>query len=180
MERIDQNKTLWHVGVADPSLRVFRQVSYTERGLLYGSYLLDTGEGYLLVGTVPVRHQRQWLENVQQVTLLENLRWAVLFGGTDDLAGARLLLEQQPDLTLIAGTNTLFRLREGLPAGFQSIEVRTSRTLRLGSRELLFQVMPEKFATASLYVVDKADRTLFTADAFGSDYAGEQVLLSEL
>ncbi len=180
MERIDQNKTLWHVGVADPSLRVFRQVSYTERGLLYGSYLLDTGAGYLLLGAVPARHQRQWLENIQQVTPLGNIRWAVLFGGTDDLAGARLLLERQPDLTLIAGTNTLFRLREGLPAGFQSIEIRTSRTLRLGNRELLFQVVPEKFATASLYVVDKADRTLFTADAFGSDYAGEQVLLSEL
>ncbi|MCD8341768.1 MAG: FAD-dependent oxidoreductase [Clostridiales bacterium] len=180
MERIDQTQTLWHIGVSDPSLRVFRQVSFTEQGLLYGSYLLDTGAGYLLLGTVPRRHYRQWLENIRSVTPPDGVKWAVIFGGEDELAGAKLLLEQCPDLTLIAGTGTLFRLRQGLPAGFQSIEIRTSRTLRLGERELLFQVVPEKFATASLYVVDEAGKTLFTADAFGSDYAGERPLLSEL
>lgn len=74
----------------------------------------------------------------------------------------------------------MYQLRGFTEAEFQSIEIRTDRRLTLGNKKLSFQVLTDKFAGASLYILDLEDGFLVTADAFGSVIASEQVLASEM
>lgn len=170
---------LWYLGISDESLRTFGPASFTEAGMMYNSYLMDTGDGFILLGTLPARYVPGWMEEVKRVIGNGKLGWAVLLGTDDDRAAAKLL-QEFPQTVLIGGTNTLYQLKGFTEAEFQSLEIRTDRRLTLGNKKLSFQVLTDKFAGASLYVLDLEDGILVTADAFGSVIASAQVLASEM
>lgn len=170
---------LWCIQESEEQLRVFGATGFTESGRSYSSYLMDTADGFLLLGAMPGRFTEEWLSEVRRLAG-EDVKWALFFGTDDDRASARGVLRRYPEATLISGTNGLYRIDGFTDADFRRIEIRTNRTLSLGGKTLSCLVLQDKGATPSLYVLDEADGTLFTADAFGAVCAARAVSVSEL
>lgn len=171
---------LWYVGAVDESLRAFGNVSYTEAGIMYNSYLMDAGEKFILFGAVPKRYLSDWLSQIREIAKEKGIGWAVLFGTEDDRACADALRKEQPEAVLIGSTGALYKLEGFVEADFARIEVRSSRSLVLGNRRLRFQVIPDRFDTPSVYVLEQEEGILIEAGAFGSSYASEQIAVSRL
>ncbi len=172
METHQLRRDIWQLSALEPGRRIFGPASYSDEGVGYNAYLLDTGAGFVSLGAVPERFLQAWVNAVEQICG-GRLSAAVFFGTDDDRGAISALLEKNPAVTVIAGKRTLFALRE-TPA--RSIEVRSGRTLTLGSHTLRFHVLQERYATASIYVVDLGQHALFTADAFGSVCAAAGML----
>lgn len=170
---------LFYVGVSEENLRVFGPAYFTESGIMYGSYLMDTGSGYAVIGSVPKEYSAEWSA---QLDALSGgiVKWAVLFGSIGDTAAVTALAAKYPGVTVIAGTSTLYRLRDMAEGEYRTVEVRSSRKLSLGGHSFSFNIIADKFDTPSVYAVDETTHTLFTADTFGSVYADGNVLLSEI
>lgn len=170
---------LWHICAREPERRGFGQVSYTDSGVMYNAYLMDTGDGFAALGSLPERYTADWVSELQSLAG-KDLKWAVFFGTDNDRAAAQALLEEFPEVTVIGGKNGLFQLRSCIEAGFHGIEVRSGRTLSLGEKTIQFHVLQEKFAISGVYAVEEKDGLLLTADAFGSVMAAQASLVSEL
>lgn len=170
---------LWCVFANEAQLRVFGEESFSEAGKRQNSYLLDTGEGFVLLGSVPARHCSDLICEVKKLAG-DNLKWAIFFGTDDDRLTAKELLRVYPKVVMISGMNNLYKMIGYTGADFSGIEIRSNRTLTLGCKTLLCQVLQDVGASASLYVVDRDGGALFTADAFGAVCAAEPAALSEL
>ena len=171
---------LWYIGALEEGLRIFGNASFTEAGVMYNSYLMNTGEGYILFGALPGRYADIWMEEISRILGEERIAWAVLFGTDDDRDCAKTLLEKSPDTVLIGGTNALYKLEGFLEAGFDKVEVRSHRNLHLGNRKLRFQMIPDRFDTPSVYVLEQEAGILITADAFGASYASDKIAVSRI
>lgn len=170
---------LWCIRVNEAQVHAFGVVSFAETGRSYNSYLLDAGDGFLLMGAMPARFCRELVCEVERLAG-KNLKWALFFGTDDDRNTARELLHAYPEVVIISGMNNLYKMVGFTGVNFSSIEIRSNRTLALGRKTLFCQILQDKGATASLYVIDQASGTLFTADAFGAVCAAEAACVSEL
>lgn len=170
---------LWCIRASEAQLRVFGESSFTDGGRSYNSYLMDTGDGFLLLGAVPARFCGEWLSQVQQIAG-NGLKWALFFGTDDDRTAVREILQVYPKTVIISGMNSLYKMVGFTGVDFSRIEIRSNRVLSLGEKTLSCRILQDKGATPSLYVVDEADKTLFTADAFGAVCAAEAMQVSEL
>lgn len=171
---------LWYIGALDEKLRTFGKASFTEDGMMYNSYLMDTEEGCMVFGAVPERYIQEWIAQIARIAQKSAPVWAVLFGTEHDRKAAAALLGAFPDITLVGGTNALYKLEGLVDADFSKTEIRSHRTFQFGKKSLRFEVVPERYDTPCVYVLDKETGTLFTADAFGSVCADERVLTSDI
>ena len=169
---------LWCLQESEANLRVFGSASFTESGRSYNAYLMDTGEGFLLLGAMPHRFMRSCMTEVGQLAG-DDLKWALFFGTDDDREAAKAVLQKYPEAVILSGTNSLYKMT-GFVEDFRKIEIRTNRTLTLGKKKLSCRVLQDKFATPLLYVLDTQSGTLFTADAFGAVCAAKAPLVSAL
>lgn len=171
---------LWYIGAVEEGLRTFGKASFTEAGAMYNSYLMDAGNGYILFGTLPERYVSDWLGQIMHITAQKPIGWVVLFGTASDRSCLDGLLQIWPEAAVIGGANALYRLDGFVERKFARVEVRSHRSLTLGSRTLRFQVIPDKFDTPSVYVLEQRERILLTADAFGSVFASDRILASRV
>ena len=171
---------LWYIGAPEENLRVFQNVSFADAGMMYGAYLMDAGDCCVLLGALPARYADALAVEAAELAGDKPVRYAVFFGTQDDIACAKAITERFPGISLIAGKATLFAL-DGLgELPKNTIEIRTDRTLVLGEKTLEFHIIADRVETPSLYVLDRASGTLFTADAFGSFGTFNAVRVSEL
>lgn len=166
------------ISEVDSLFRGFQGGSYTDHGMQYNAYLMETKAGCMLFGSLPGRYTAQWLEAVKTAAGEKNIGWAVFLGTDGDHAAASALLREYPETVLIGSVKTLYGL-EGA-GSFRSIPVRTNRTFVFGEKALTFHVLADKHETPSIYVLDNEDGVLLTADAFGALCAPGGTLLSEL
>jgi NADPH-dependent 2,4-dienoyl-CoA reductase/sulfur reductase-like enzyme/flavorubredoxin len=164
MEIRQLSPVVWQVSALEPERRVFGPVCYTDSGCSFHTYLLDVGDGLVSFGSVPSRYLGEWVKAIRALAG-DRLRGAVLFGTRCDRAAAKALLDRYPELTFFADKSTLFQLGG---QKLHAVEIRNDRTLKLGSRELQFHVLREQYAIPCVYVVDRENGILLTADAFGS------------
>lgn len=173
-------KGIWYVGIWDGIMRGFSGTSYMPSGLRYNSYLLDTQEGFILIGTMPENFLTQWLIEMKRIIGEGKIGWMVLLDSSCDRAAVKALLQVSSDIVLIGGSNALYKVSDEAGTEAKRIEVRSHRTLAFGCRRLRFQVVAERFDTASVYVIEDKERIMFTADAFGSIYTSDEILVSEI
>lgn len=169
---------LWTISAVEKGLRIFCGDAYTEHGMMYHSYLMETGEGFLLLGAPPTRYISEWLANVKELVNSSEIRWFILFGTSDDRVAVNAVLKEYPYVTLIGGQTALFRLEGFLNQDVKTIIIRGKRKLNLGGRELVFQTLPGKTGTSNTYIL--ASDVLFTADAFGAYFACGGLLASAI
>lgn len=171
---------LWSLSVSEPKRMAFGAASYTGNGIQYNSYLMDTGDGWALLGAIPKKYLQTWIDAIQHIVGNE-LRWSVLFGTDDDRSAAKAVLDAYPETTILSGANGLFKLDGFLGRSeYHKIEVRNHRTLTLGGKTLSFHVIHENFDVPNIYILDQSEGILLTADAFGSVYAADGAVVSEL
>lgn len=170
----------WHMGAVDEGLRTFGNASFTEAGMMYNSYLMDTGEKFILFGTVPERYLPEWLTQIRDIAGTEKIGWAVLFGTEEDRICVNALLGENPDITLIGGTGALYKLEGFVETDFARIEVRSHRSLALGNRSFMFRVIPDRFDVPSVYVLETEEKIVMNAGAFGSAFACGCAAVSQL
>ncbi len=136
----------------------------------YNSYLLDADScGVLLGGPPPAEDAEAWVKELQQRLPGKPLRNLVLFGTEYDVAGLRALQSHVPDLTLIGGKSLMFTLGELGCLPEKHIEIRAKRYLKLGERELEFEIPSGLRETASLRIKDRDSGQVFTAGSFGAE-----------
>lgn len=167
---------LWTICAVDEKIRTYCGDAYTEHGMMYHSYLMETREGVLLLGAPPARHVTEWLEHAKKIMGSSKICWFVLFGTADDRVAVNAVLEEYPHITLIGGQTALFQMAGFLNQEVKAIPIRGKRKLNLGDRELVFQTLPGKTGTANVYILESG--VLFTSDAFGAFFACEGLLVS--
>lgn len=128
------------------------------------TYLLDAGSCAVLLGSPPAPEAGEWASAIRCLLPGRELRYAALFGTPHDVRGLGALQEQFPDLTVIAGKALLFSLGELGRLPEKTIEIRSARTLKLGTRELAFSSPAALREAASLRVTDRESGLRFGAD----------------
>ncbi len=171
---MSKNCQIWNVGVSDRNLRVYGKVALTEQGITYSSYLVQKENGYVLFGAVPESYADKWLENIKKVTGTEQIQWLVLFDAERVRGSVRAILAEDADLGIIAPYTVLYGLKNMLPEGVSTIEIRTNRTLTLVGGVFQFTMLRDRFANPALYVLDQEENCVYTADAFGSLYGEKE------
>lgn len=180
MKVTELSSGIWSVGMEDKYLRVFRSQSFTESGMRYNSYLLETDAGYMLLGSLPERYCGEWLAAIREKAGDKPVTHVVLFGVDSDLKAYAAIREAYPEVALVCGEKTLFDLVTSGGRSDKTVLVRSDKRLVFGGRELSFRNVTDKRGTPSLYVIDTKTGTLFTADTFGSDCALGATRVSEL
>ena len=158
-------KGIWQIATRETEMPGSRNRSYSDGRLLFGAYLMNVGDAYVLLGAVPERHTDALMDEVKQLADEKPVRWAVLFGTTDDVACTKAAMEHFPGVNLIAGHTTLFTLDSLDIRPVHTIEIRADRTLTLGGRTFDFHMSADRFGTPFLTVTDREAQLSFGADA---------------
>lgn len=130
------------------------------------SYLLDAGSCAVLLGSPPASEAGEWADAIRRLLPGRELRYVALFGTAHDVRGLGALQEWFPDLTVIAGKALLFSLKELGRLPEKTIEIRSGRKLKLGTRQLAFSSPAALREAASLRVTDGESGLCFGADGF--------------
>lgn len=171
---------LWDICAVEKDARVFRNDSFTEHGMMFHSYLMETGEGFLLLGTLPARYMSKWIAQVNAITRDRIIHGFVVFGASDERIAVNLILKEYPNLMLIGAVSALYQLEGFLDHAVKTVSIRGERDLCLGGKALQLLTLPGKTGTSNIYIVDRSEHLLFTADAFGANYGDSRVLTSEI
>lgn len=170
---------LWYIGAIEENLRIFGPSSFSDSGLMYNTYLIETEDGFISLGSLPEVYAQKWADAVKELTS-GNLKWSVFFGADSDRRSVKELLERFPNLTVIGGCTTLYKLDGFVEREFAKVEIRSERSLILGNQQFDFRILADKFDTPSLYFIDKEKKALICADAFGAVYASQKLRLSDI
>lgn len=169
---MDKCHDIRYVGINDSELRVFRNLSYAGNGLTFSSYLVQAQDECLLIGTVPDAYVREWMEQIRQNVSFERISHMVVFTEENSREAVLRILQENAGIELIAAYPVLEQLKKILPEGTKSLEIRNNRTLTLLGSQFQFQLLGAGTLCPALYVLDQADRSIYTSDLFGSLYCG--------
>lgn len=172
-------ESLWYIGCIEPSLRVFAKENYTEFGVMHNSYIIETKDGLVLIGSMPRRCQHEWLRAIQTVSN-SAIKWMILLGEEDDRSAVAFIANKYPGVILFGSFPALFHLSDAVPSGIEKVALCTHRTLWFGEKCLHFRVSAGISEKPTVQVIDQKEKILFTADVFGANYAFDDVLVSKM
>lgn len=162
--------TIKYVGVNDHQVDLFEGQYKVPNGMSYNSYVI-LDEKIAVMDTVDANFTHQWLDNIQQV--LENRKpdyLIVQHMEPDHAANIANFLKVYPDTTVVA-TAKAFNMIDNffeLKLEGQKIEMGNGGTLSLGYHQLTFVFAPMVHWPEVMVTYDTTDKTLFSADAFGT------------
>ena len=163
------NNDLYYVGASDRRLSLFENVYPVPRGVSYNSYLLRD-EKTVLMDTADCAVREQYFENVAAALDGRTLDYLVVNHMEPDHAAliADLLL-RYPE-TMVVTTAKAAQMMEQFfgskPANLQA--VKEGDQLCTGRHTLTFVMAPMVHWPEVMMTYDIADKTLFSADAFGT------------
>jgi flavorubredoxin len=159
---------LFYVGVNDRQKELFENLWPLPRGVSYNSYLL-VDDKTVLIDTVDVCYSDLFLKKIACLLNGRPLDYLVVSHMEPDHSGSiGLLRRQYPDVQ-IAGNGKTFGMLEGyhgIASGLR--EVKEGDRLDIGSRELQFYMAPMVHWPEVMFTYDPQEKTLFSADAFGT------------
>ena len=171
---------LYAIWEEDRGIRTFRNNAFTECGMQYMSYLLETEDGWAALGSLPACMTDEWINTVKAVAADQPVRWSVLFGVDGDLPAFQALRKAWPGIKLFCNENTLHDFtRQGVCCG-AAAAVRNTKRLNFGGRTLILHVITDSHQIPSLSVTDLETGSFFNADAFGADCAAQACRVSQL
>lgn len=168
-----KNNVYW-VGKIDWELRKFHGDEYsTNRGTSYNSYLVRE-EKTVLIDTVWVPFDEQFVDNLAAEIELENIDFIVSNHAEPDHSGALPeLLRRIPGTPVYCTANGVKSLKGHYHQDWNFHIVKTGDRLSLGSKELIFVGAPMLHWPDSMFCYLTGDNILFSNDAFGQHYASE-------
>ena len=176
MSSVKIKKDLHWVGAQDYNLRVFDVIMHTDYGTSYNSYLLKTDEGAVLFETSKARTFDEFINNIQEVCPLEEIKYIVLNHTEPDHAGSlERLLKLTPNAKVLASPIALNFLSEICNMEIPGIAVSEANPIKIGNYTLNFLSVPFLHWPDSIYTFVPEIKTLFSCDSFGCHYADKRV-----
>lgn len=168
-------------GIIDDKLRVFDIIMYTEFGTTYNSYVMKAGDKTVLFETAKAKFFDEYLEKLQEVTDVHKIDYLVVSHTEPDHAGSvEMLLDQSPQMKIIATGCALGFLKEIVNRDFVGIPVKDEEKMTIGNRTLHFMLVPNLHWPDTMYTFIEEEQILVTCDSFGSHYCLPEVVSSEI
>ena len=161
---------LYHVGASDRTLALFENIYPIPRGVSYNSYLL-LDEKSVLLDTADAAVAPQFLENVEAALTGRPLDYLVVnHMEPDHCALIADLLLRHPAATIVTNAKAATMIRQffDLDIDHRLHTVAEGDTLCTGRHTLTFVMAPMVHWPEVMVTYDTTDKTLFSADAFGT------------
>ncbi len=161
---------LYWVGAEDRRLALFENLFPIPQGVDYNSYLI-TGEKTVLLDTVDYSVGRQFLENIKYVLKERTLDYLIInHMEPDHCSLIEELTYKYPQMKIICNAPTVKMLKQFYNFDVDSkIEiVKEGDTFITGKYEFQFIMAPMVHWPEVMVTYEKTEKTLFSADAFGS------------
>ena len=169
------------VGALDPELRTFDIIMETEFGTTYNAYLLKGSEGIALFESVKEKFFDCYLEEIQSIANLEDIKYIVVDHTEPDHVGSvAKLLEIAPHITVVGSLLAIKYLSSIINAPFKNLVVKEGDSISLGNKTIRFFSAPQLHWPDTMYSYVEEDRLLITCDSFGAHYSDERIFRSEL
>ncbi len=163
------NNDLVYVGASDRRLALFENVYPIPRGVSYNSYML-MDEKTVLFDTVDASVASQFYENVSVALAGRKLDFVVVHHMEPDHAATLMdLLLRYPEATVVTTAKAAQMMEQfygAKPVNLQA--VKEGDTLCTGVHTLVFTMAPMVHWPEVMMTYDSTNKTLFSADAFGT------------
>lgn len=163
---------VYWVGVVDWALRRFHghELS-THRGTTYNSYLF-VDEKTVLVDSVWVPFQEQFMENIREIIDPAKIDYVVASHSEPDHAGSLpKIMELAPNATVIMSKRGEESFAGHYHHNWNIRTVKTGETLSIGEKSLVFIEAPMLHWPDSMFTYLTGSGILMANDAFGQHYA---------
>ena len=160
-----------YVGVNDHDIDLFEgQYDVRENGMSYNSYVVLGGDKVAVTDTVDAHFVDEWLANVEAALAGRTPDYLVVHHmEPDHSAGIAAFMERYPAAQVVASAAAFKMMVAYFGTDFadRKIVAKEGFELELGDRSLTFVGAPNVHWPEVLFSYDAADKTLFSADAFG-------------
>lgn len=181
MKTLQLKKDLYWAGILDKDLRVFDIIMMTEFGTTYNSYILKCGDKNVLFETAKAKFSDEYQAALAEKLDIEKIDYIVVDHTEPDHAGSiRDIIEKCPRAKVIATPTAIGFLKQIVNRDFYSIPVKDRDELRIGDKTLRFYSLPNLHWPDSMYTYIVEDKVLVTCDSFGSHYAHDGILRSNV
>ena len=161
------NDTLY-IGVNDHQVDLFEGQYRVPNGMAYNSYVI-LDEKTAVMDTVDAHFTAEWLENLQSALNGRTVDYLIIqHMEPDHSASLTAFAAAFPSAVLVINARTLPMLKAFYPGlAANTLVVKDGDTLTLGRHTLQFIFAPMVHWPEVMMTYDQADKTLFSADAFG-------------
>ncbi len=160
-----------YVGVNDHDIDLFEgQYDVRENGMSYNSYVVLGSDKVAVTDTVDAHFVDEWLANVEAALAGRTPDYLVVHHmEPDHSAGIAAFMERYPAAQVVASAAAFKMMVAYFGTDFadRKIVAKEGFELELGDRNLTFVGAPNVHWPEVLFSYDAADKTLFSADAFG-------------
>lgn len=161
---------LYWVGGNDRRLALFENIYPISRGISYNSYVL-LDEQTVLLDTVDRAINGLFFENLEHVLAGRTLDYVIVnHMEPDHCASLAELVLRYPEIKIVCNAKTLGIIRQfyRFDADSRALIVKEGDTLSTGKHTLTFVMAPMVHWPEVMVTYDTTDKTLFSADAFGT------------
>ena len=164
-------ESIAYVGVNDHDIDLFEgQYDVRQNGMSYNSYVVLGGDKVAVTDTVDAHFVDEWLANVEAALAGRTPDYLVVHHmEPDHSAGIAAFMERYPAAQVVASAAAFKMMVAYFGTDFadRKIVAKEGFELELGDRSLTFVGAPNVHWPEVLFSYDAADKTLFSADAFG-------------
>ena len=160
-----------YIGVDDTDIDLFESQYVVPNGVSYNSYVI-IDEKTAVMDTVDERKTSEWLDNLSNALAGRKVDYLIVSHLEPDHSGSiKEFTEKYPEAKIVLSAKALAMLPqffeiENLQA--RSIAVKEGEELNLGTHTLKFVMAPMVHWPEVMVTYDTTDKTLFSADAFGT------------
>lgn len=171
MNNIHITDSVKYIGIDDKTIDLFESQYKVPNGISYNSYLI-IDEKNVVLDTVDKRATDEWVKNLEQALDGRVVDYLVVSHMEPDHAyNIELLSNMYPDMKIIGNDKTFTYMKQFF--NIRNLEnrkviVKEGDTLNFGKHTLKFIMAPMVHWPEVMITYDITDKTLFSADAFGS------------
>lgn len=164
------SEDLLYIGCSDRRLKLFESAYPIPDGISYNTYLLKD-EKTVLFDTVDKNCSSQFFENLEAGLDGKKLDYIIVHHmEPDHCALLENVISMYPDAKIVCSAKTVALIKQffNFDIDSRAMIVKDGDTLSTGKHKLVFALAPMVHWPEVIVTYDKTDKTLFTADAFGS------------
>lgn len=161
---------IYYIGGSDRRISRFENVFPVPDGIAYNSYLV-LDEKTVLLDTVDLSVSRVFLENVEYLLNGRKLDYVIInHMECDHSCTLEELVLRYPDVTFVGNAKTFTFMKQffTFPVDNHTLEVKEGSTLNTGRHTFSFHLAPMVHWPEVMMTYDRADKIMFTSDAFGT------------
>ncbi len=161
---------MYWIGASDRRLALFENIYPIPNGISYNAYVL-MDEKTVLLDTVDKSVSGQFFENLEHVLNGRKLDYLIVNHMEPD-HGATIaeVALRYPEVKIVGNTKTFTMMKQffDFDVDAHAVIIKEGDTLNTGKHDLTFAMIPMVHWPEAMVTYDSYDKTLFSADAFGT------------